>query len=107
VVGLELEGMWSGASATLTTAAPIGGPRATVATFKNEWDADLAFRFGLAYDRFYIYEKIGVLWGDNKFTNVAPQFGGGAIVLSGSVTTPGLMWGFGLEYGLMDRQGRD
>lgn len=101
VVGLELEGMWSGASATLT-AATFGGPGATVTTFKNEWDADLAFRFGLAYDRFVIYEKIGVLWGDNQFNTVFPS-GGGAISQAGSVTTPGLMWGFGVEYGLLPK----
>jgi outer membrane immunogenic protein len=48
VVGLELEDAWSGSDATLT-AATVGGIGPTVTTFKNEWDAAVAARFGLAY----------------------------------------------------------
>jgi outer membrane immunogenic protein len=101
VVGVEGEGAWSSADSTLT-AATFGGAAGT-ARFKNEWDADIGVRFGLAYDRFLIYQKIGAMWSDNQFTGFIPGFGAGAVNLSGSVTSPGLFWGFGLEYGLTQK----
>jgi outer membrane immunogenic protein len=101
VVGVEGEGAWSSADSTLT-AATFGAP-ASVLRFKNEWDADIGVRFGLAYDRFLIYQKIGAMWSDNQFTGFIPGFGAGAVNLSGSVTSPGLFWGFGLEYGLTQK----
>jgi outer membrane immunogenic protein len=92
VVGVEGEGAWSGVDSTQN----FGVPGALVtSTFKNDWDADVAVRFGLAYDRFFIYEKIGVMWGENKYTVSAP-----GTFVSGSATLPGLFWGLGLEYGL-------
>jgi outer membrane immunogenic protein len=85
VIGIEGEGAWSGVSSSQ------GGNGGPATTFKNAWDADVAMRFGLAYDRFFVYEKIGASWSDHQF-----NLGG----TTGRVTVPGLLWGFGLEYGL-------
>jgi outer membrane immunogenic protein len=111
VVGVEGEDAWSSADSTLTAAFfPFPGATAptTVTTFKNEWDAALAVRGGLAYDRFFVYAKIGAIWSDNHFsttTTAAAPVGvpPGIFTLAGSVTSPGLLWGFGLEYGLMPK----
>jgi outer membrane immunogenic protein len=96
VVGFEGEGTWSGVDSTQHLSAGFfPGALITTLTFKNEWDADIAARFGIAYDRFFFYGKVGVMWGDHRFTaNVAP------VAVSGNATVPGFMWGFGLEYGL-------
>jgi outer membrane immunogenic protein len=99
VVGVEGEGFWSGVDSTTNVAAGFApGAVVTTTSFKNDWDADIAVRFGLAYDRFFFYEKIGVMWADNKFTNTTSGVFGTAI--TGSATSPGLFWGLGLEYGL-------
>jgi opacity protein-like surface antigen len=76
------------------------GPGAVAATasFKNTWDADIGVRFGLAYDRFFIYQKIGAIWGDHQVTTA--NLFGAATTTSGTATLPGLLWGIGLEYGL-------
>lgn len=111
VVGVEGEDAWSSADSTLTAAAfPFPGftGGSAVATFKNEWDAALSVRGGLAYDRFFVYSKIGVIWSDNHFSSVttaAAPIGvpPGVLTTAGSVTSPGLLWGFGLEYGLMPK----
>jgi len=86
VIGIEGEGAWSGVSSSQN----INGINPAT-TFKNGWDADIAMRFGLAYDRFFVYEKIGASWSDHQF-----NLGG----TTGRVTVPGLLWGVGLEYGL-------
>jgi outer membrane immunogenic protein len=96
VIGVEGEGAWSGVSSTQDFSAFGGGNSST--TFKNNWDADVAARFGLAYDRFFLYEKIGIAWGDHQFTNTTP--GAFGTTIAGGATLPGLLVGTGLEYGL-------
>jgi outer membrane immunogenic protein len=96
VVGVEGEAAWSGVNSTQHLST-FGGGTAQTQTFKNDWDADVAFRFGLAYDRFFIYDKIGVMWGNHKFTNTQATV---PFSNSGSATLPGLLWGFGIEYAL-------
>ena len=88
VVGIEGEGDWSG----VRSSQNVNGLNPAT-TFKNAWDADVAMRFGMAYDRYFIYHKIGVSWSDHQFTN-------GAGLTSGRATVPGLLVGTGLEYGL-------
>jgi outer membrane immunogenic protein len=97
VIGVEGEGAWSGVESTANTAF-VGGVGSTGVTFKNTWDADVAVRFGLAYDRFFIYEKLGASWGDHQFSVSTP--GAGGFTLNGTSTLPGLLWGLGMEYGL-------
>jgi|HubBroStandDraft_6_1064221.scaffolds.fasta_scaffold597833_2 outer membrane immunogenic protein len=95
VVGVEGEGTWSGVSSSQTALGFGAGALPTTITFKNEWTGDIAARFGLAYDRFFFYEKIGVMWADHRSTTTSPT-----TMISGSETLPGLFWGLGLEYGL-------
>jgi outer membrane immunogenic protein len=106
VLGFEGEAAWNGVDATLTNVAvPAAGLVAGsfTGTFKSKWDADVAVRFGLAYDRFLIYEKVGVSWADSS-TTAATVLGGvapvGSNFVSGSTTLTGLLWGVGIEYGL-------
>lgn len=97
VVGFEGEGLWSGVSSTQTAQA-FGAPAAATITFKNQWDADIAMRFGIAYDRFFFYGKTGVIWGDHHFNTV--NTAGVGTATSGSETLPGFLFGLGLEYGI-------
>jgi outer membrane immunogenic protein len=99
VIGVEGEGTWSGVSSTQTLQLFTPGVPATVTTFRNQWQADVAVRFGIAYDRFFFYQKIGVIWGDDQFATSNNAFLG-ANAISGQVTVPGLLWGLGFEYGL-------
>jgi outer membrane immunogenic protein len=100
VVGIEGEGDWSGASSTQDTSAGFfPGTPVTAVTFKNGWDADVAVRFGLAFDRFFIYQKIGVAWADHQFSTTVSGLGG--TLITGSATLPGVLVGLGLEYGFM------
>ena len=98
VVGVEGEGFWSGVDSSQHTVGFNAGGVSTLTTFKNEWDADIAVRMGVAYDRFLIYGKVGAIWGDHRFANSgsAPA---GAFAASGTATLPGIFWGIGLEYG--------
>ena len=95
VVGVEGEGAWSGVSSSQTALGPGPGALPTTINFKNEWTGDVAARFGLAYDRFFIYEKIGVMWADHRVNATSPT-----AMVTGSETMPALFWGLGLEYGL-------
>jgi outer membrane immunogenic protein len=98
VFGFEGEVDWSGASSTQHSAGFFPGSPLTTITFKNEWDADVAVRIGLAFDHFLVYEKVGVFWGDHQVsTTISGPFG---TAVSGSSTLPGFSFGLGVEYGL-------
>ena len=96
VVAIEGEGSWSGVKSTTNVATGFG-PSAAATTFQNDWDADIAARFGVAYSRFFSFGKIGAWWGNQKFTAVASGPGGGTV--TGEATSLGIFWGIGLEYG--------
>lgn len=89
VVGVEGEGGWANSRATID--AGIAPAVFNIAQVTGRWDADVALRFGLAYDRFFIYSKLGYGWEDFRFS--APLF-------TGTSTLGGVLWGLGLEYGI-------
>jgi opacity protein-like surface antigen len=80
---------------------------------RNKWDADLALRFGWAFDRLFVYSKAGVAWGGFNFsqnfsssqtcTNPALcVFISSTIVSSASRTLTGMVLGFGTELAVAD-----
>jgi outer membrane immunogenic protein len=98
VVGLEGEGYGSSVNSTATALAFAPGAAQTAANFKSDWGADIAVRFGLAYDRFLVYGKLGASWADHEFTTTTT--GPLGSTTTGNTSIPGFLWGIGLEYGL-------
>jgi outer membrane immunogenic protein len=97
VVGIEGEGAWSSVGSTKDVSAGFfPGAPVTTTTFTSKWNADVGARFGLAYDRFLVYDKVGMAWTNQQFTNtISGPFGTN---ITGSATLPGVLWGLGLEY---------
>jgi len=93
VFGIEGEGYWSNleVNSNLT-----GGGFGSTNSTKNPWTANVAVRLGLAYDRFFIYDKTGITFG--RFEFATNNFGTPATYLSGSETITGVIQGIGLEY---------
>jgi outer membrane immunogenic protein len=93
VAGIEGDAFWS----TLQVASnATGGGFGANSSTKNPWTADVAVRVGLAYDRFFIYDKTGATFGRFDFSTTT--LGAPATVTSGSATIPGVIQGIGLEY---------
>ena len=73
------------------------------ATTKNNWDFDVAARFGLAYGQALLYSKVGAAWGNFTFSDTysgnycAPT----CYSESGSATLPGVLLGLGFEYAFL------
>jgi outer membrane immunogenic protein len=94
VIGVESEGFWSNVEADNNASA---GGFGTTNTTKNPWTFDVAARAGLAYDRFFIYDKTGIAFGRFQYaTNTGP--GPFATSTTGNVTSTGIIQGLGLEY---------
>jgi outer membrane immunogenic protein len=90
VVGIEGDGLWSGVNnQNALSAAAISEELQT----KDKWEADVAGRVGVAFDRLLVYGKGGVAWGGFGFSG---NSAGAAI--SGTATLPGALFGVGLEY---------
>jgi outer membrane immunogenic protein len=95
VVGLEGEAAWSGMA--IRSGLAIGGafPSTSYAADRNRWNADIAARAGVAFDRALVYGKAGAASGRFDLfgeTNGAAQF------FDGSTTLTGLLLGAGMEY---------
>jgi outer membrane immunogenic protein len=103
VVGIEGDGLWSGIRNTFSEGSPgvIADPFSEVA--KNNWDADIAFRVGAAFDRLLVYGKGGVAWGGFDFSSTS-TLGGPSEGFHGSATLPGALIGIGMEYALPGTQ---
>jgi len=96
VAGIEGDLFWTGIQNSYTY---NGGPTNNFNdTTKNPYDFDVAARFGLTFDRAFIYGKGGVVWG--RFNFFETQNYGLPSTLTASSTLPGLLLGLGLEYGL-------
>ncbi|HML08368.1 MAG TPA: outer membrane beta-barrel protein [Xanthobacteraceae bacterium] len=98
VVGIEGEGMWSSLQ---NTACYNSGPlscdtEGVKYTTRNNWDFDIAARFGLGFEQTLIYSKIGAVWGGFKFSQTQPS--DDFYVATGSATLPGFLLGLGVEY---------
>ena len=107
VVGIEGEVWWSGIKGGFT-APEDGADPGTFSRFesRNLWDADLALRFGYAWNRSLLYGKVGVAFGRFQYTETHDDFPtvhscpGGAPVCSVNFnnTQAGLLLGVGWEY---------
>jgi outer membrane immunogenic protein len=67
---------------------------------RNRWDGTFAVRSGVAFDRAFVYGKVGVAVG--KFDYSADFAGGGTTTIRGSSTIAGVLLGVGFEYALTD-----
>jgi outer membrane immunogenic protein len=71
------------------------------ANSRNRWDGAISVRSGVAFDRAFIYGKLGAVWGkfdydslfDSSFTD---------LTITGSATITGVLIGVGFEYALTD-----
>jgi outer membrane immunogenic protein len=98
VVGIEGGGGWSGLSMDLNNSTPTTS--SSIST-KTQWDADIAMRLGLAFDRFLIYTKTGIVWLNNDYRNATSStFGPSSSLTTASQTLPGFLMGLGVEYGI-------
>jgi outer membrane immunogenic protein len=68
---------------------------------RNRWDGAISLRSGLAFERAFIYGKLGVVWGKFEYADdqidAADTFTG-----RGSATFTGVLIGAGFEYALTD-----
>jgi outer membrane immunogenic protein len=68
---------------------------------RNRWDGTLAVRSGLAFDRAFVYGKLGVAVGKFDYSSDSAGFGGTEDI-RGSATIAGVLIGVGFEYALTD-----
>jgi outer membrane immunogenic protein len=111
VIGLEGEGSWSGIKGTFTSsegisqveALVIGSSNTEIFTTKNKWDASIAARAGITFDRTLIYGKAGWVWGKFDYSASEPACCGPFApieTINGSATLNGLLVGIGIEHAL-------
>lgn len=94
VIGVDGTADWSSSKdSTLTGLAP-----ATTTTATNNFEADIGVRAGIAYDRLFVFGKVGAAWLGYKFNTTIP--GAFASTTTASVVVPGVLLGWGLEYGI-------
>jgi outer membrane immunogenic protein len=112
VVGLEGEMWWSGMKGSLTTPEdPSDGPGFgggfTKFQSQNRWDADIALRLGFAMNQSLPYAKVGVAWGNFRYTewhddfpttHACPGYPATPCSASFTDTRPGLLLGVGWEF---------
>jgi outer membrane immunogenic protein len=97
VFGIEGDGFWSGMKVTQDSFGGINGSTLEgTATIKNNWDFDVAGRFGVAFDHALVYGKAGWVFGgfDWNYADALP----GTYRNQASATLDGLLIGLGLEY---------
>jgi outer membrane immunogenic protein len=71
------------------------------ASSRNRWDAAISLRSGFAFERAFIYGKLGVVWG--KFDYALDEtFLGSTFTERGNATFTGVLIGAGFEYALTD-----
>jgi len=67
---------------------------------RNRWDGAISARSGVAFDRAFIYGKLGVVWG--KFDYTADFEGSGTETQRANAIFTGVLIGAGFEYALTD-----
>lgn len=78
-----------------------GGGEIFESSSRNRWDGAISLRSGLAFERAFIYGKLGAVWG--KFDYAFDQsFPGFSESTRGSATFTGVLIGAGFEYALTD-----
>jgi len=90
---VEGEGDWS----SLQDGANYysGATEIAYATVKNNWDADIAARVGLAFDQALVYGKVGAVWGNFNWSFNYPA---AALSTQADAILTGMLIGIGLEY---------
>lgn len=108
LVGVEGEFFWSGMKGGFTAAEDFADP-GPFSRFesRNRWDGDVALRFGHVWGRHLFYGKVGVAFGNFRYTETHDDFpsthacpNGGACSVDFSRTVPGLLLGAGWEHAL-------
>jgi outer membrane immunogenic protein len=96
VAGIEGEGFWSGMTSRTTLISLNSGT--SIDEARNKYDYSIAARFGITYERAFIYGKAGWVWGKFDFIDsdcfrcITPN------LTTGSSMMNGLLVGLGVEY---------
>jgi outer membrane immunogenic protein len=69
---------------------------------RNRWDGAISVRSGVAFDRAFIYGKVGAVWGKFDYTEDFSNAGGGTFTQRGDAIFTGVLIGVGFEYALTD-----
>jgi outer membrane immunogenic protein len=98
VIGVEGEFSGSSLSDHVSDSSPGTGNERNA---RNIWDGAISVRSGLAFDRAFVYGKVGAIVG--KFEYDRSTFSpGNSQAASGSKIFPGVLMGVGFEYALTD-----
>lgn len=101
VMGAEGEAYWSGMKHRYDyTNLNNGEGNSQFAEVRNKYDLTLAGRIGVAYERAFIYGKLGWAWGAHDFSYGYNYPNNYSYSESGSATLNGPLFGVGLEYAL-------
>ena len=68
---------------------------------RNRWDGAISVRSGVAFDRAFVYGKLGAVWGKFDYTTDV-AFPGFALTERGDAIFTGVLIGVGFEYALTD-----
>jgi outer membrane immunogenic protein len=103
VLGVEGEGFWSNLSDKANYYGLQSNLNYATAQITNHWDADIAGRFGLAFDRALVFGKAGWVWGGFNWNYTQQLTGLGGVPLgtyseTANATLGGILFGVGLEY---------
>jgi outer membrane immunogenic protein len=103
VLGVEGDGFWSSLSDKANFYLSQSNTSYATAQITNHWDADIAGRFGVAFDRALVYGKAGWVLGGFNWNYSAPVTGIGGAPLptyteNANATLGGILIGVGLEY---------
>jgi outer membrane immunogenic protein len=98
VIGLEGEFWGSGLSDRNFSSSGSGSSEDRA---RNTWDAALSVRSGIAFDRTFIYGKLGAVWGHFEY-ETSDAFSNFTFQQSGSKNFLGVLIGVGFEYALTD-----
>ena len=106
---LGVEGQLSATSIRDTASVGFVSPGFAIATASAEarldWISTLAARAGWAFDRWFVYGKVGGAWAHvsvDALASVNSLAGGVSVSAASSGTVSGWMLGFGTEYALWD-----
>jgi outer membrane immunogenic protein len=98
VIGLEGE-FWG--STLYDRTFEQSGPFTDELRSRNRWDGAVSVRSGVAFDRAFIYGKLGAVWGKFEYDALfSSPFGTTTVI--GSSTITGVLIGVGFEYALTD-----
>jgi outer membrane immunogenic protein len=68
---------------------------------RNRWDGAISVRSGVAFDRAFVYGKLGAVWGKFDYT-LDVSSSDDSTTVRGNATIVGVLLGVGFEYALTD-----